>query len=93
MTLPYTLIRSSRRTLSIQIDVSGSLIVRSPMRLSIARIEQFISDKTSWIAKHQEKSKQQYQSTEKLVYTKDQIQEMKQTLSRYIVPRILELWE
>ena len=93
MTPSYTLIRSSRRTLSIQIDASGSLIVRSPMRLSIARIEEFLSAKTIWIANHQNARKQQYQLAKKLVYTKEQIQEMQQALSRYIVPRVYELWE
>ncbi len=47
----YTLIRSSRRTLSIQIDKGGQLIVRAPLRYSVVKIEEFLTLKQSWIQK------------------------------------------
>ena len=50
--LEYTLIRSSRKTLALNIDRDGRLIVRAPYRLSVERIEQFIAEKTDWIEKH-----------------------------------------
>ena len=53
--MDYTLIRSSRRSLAIQIDKNGVLIVRAPMRLSVMKIEVFIHAKQSWIEKHQKK--------------------------------------
>jgi predicted metal-dependent hydrolase len=45
----YTLIRSKRKTLSLQIDKNGVLFARAPMRLSIKKIENFISEKQIWI--------------------------------------------
>lgn len=51
----YSLIRSSRRTLSIQIDASGTLIARAPLRMTIASIESFLLAKRDWITKHQTK--------------------------------------
>lgn len=50
--LEYTLIRSSRKTLALNIDREGRLIVRAPYRLSVERIEQFIAEKADWIEKH-----------------------------------------
>lgn len=50
--LEYTLIRSSRKTLALNIDKDGRLIVRAPYRLSFEKIEQFIAEKSDWIEKH-----------------------------------------
>lgn len=50
--LEYTLIRSSRKTLALNIDRDGRLIVRAPYSLSVGRIEQFIGEKADWIEKH-----------------------------------------
>ncbi|KAA0448921.1 MAG: M48 family metallopeptidase [Candidatus Thioglobus sp.] len=49
----YQLIRSKRKTLSLQINYDAQLIVRSPLRLSIKKIESFISEKQNWISKKQ----------------------------------------
>jgi predicted metal-dependent hydrolase len=49
--LSYTLIRSSRRTVSIEIAHDGSLIVRAPYMVSSSRVEGFIKQKLGWIAK------------------------------------------
>ncbi|WXU00741.1 MAG: hypothetical protein Ctma_1470 [Catillopecten margaritatus gill symbiont] len=51
--IDYQLIRSKRKTLSIQIDKQARLLVRAPMRLSIKKIENFINEKQSWIQKKQ----------------------------------------
>jgi predicted metal-dependent hydrolase len=78
--IPYTLIRSSRRTLSIQISRDGELIARAPMRLSIPRIESFIMSKESWIEKHKQKIQGKIQKTGRKTYSETEIQEMKERL-------------
>jgi predicted metal-dependent hydrolase len=50
--MKYQLIRSKRKTLSLQINKNAELIVRSPNRLSIKKIEQFINEKSAWIDKN-----------------------------------------
>lgn len=45
----YKLIRSKRKTLSLQIDKNGALSVRAPMHLSVKKIESFICEKQLWI--------------------------------------------
>ena len=47
----YQLIRSKRKTLSLQINSHAELIVRAPNQLSVKKIEQFIDEKSDWIDK------------------------------------------
>lgn len=49
----YTLIRSDRKTLGIEIDRSGRLIVRAPQRMPQAEIERFLQTKEAWIKEKQ----------------------------------------
>jgi len=49
----YQLIRSKRKTLSLQIDRQACLLVRAPMHLSVEKIEHFINEKQNWIRKKQ----------------------------------------
>ena len=55
--LPAQIIRSNRKTISIQIDRNGEVIVRAPYRVSDRQIRQFLQEKEHWIRKHQEKAK------------------------------------
>ena len=50
--MDYELKRSRRRTVSIEINKDGRLLVRAPMRLPKYEIEKFIEEKKSWIDKH-----------------------------------------
>lgn len=53
--IPYRVIRSSRRTISVQIAPSGEVLVRCPRRMSNADIRRFVESKSGWIEKHVEK--------------------------------------
>ncbi len=61
MDFEYTLIRSKRKTVSIQVNIDGSVIVRAPNNLPVSEIEKIIADKKSWVEKtivsQQEKQK------------------------------------
>ena len=48
----YRLIRSKRRTLSLEITPEGEVIVRAPNRLPQAEIQRFVKARAGWIAKH-----------------------------------------
>ena len=50
--IPYRLVRSSRKTLSIQITPAGEVILRCPQRMSKREAEAFLESKRQWIAKH-----------------------------------------
>ena len=49
--MDYQLIRSKRKTLSLQINNNAELVVRAPNRLPVKKIEQFIGEKSLWIEK------------------------------------------
>ena len=53
--IPYRVIRSSRRTISVQITLSGEVLVRCPKRMSNGDIRRFVESKSGWIEKHLEK--------------------------------------
>ncbi len=48
----YRLIRSRRKTLSLEITHEGELLVRAPMQYPRALIERFIQEKKEWITTH-----------------------------------------
>lgn len=51
--IDYTLIRSKRKTLSLQINTHAELVVRCPQKLSLKEVETFIVDKAHWIENKQ----------------------------------------
>ena len=53
--IPYRVIRSSRRTVSLQIVPGGEVLVRCPKRMSNGDIRRFVESKSGWIEKHLEK--------------------------------------
>ena len=52
MKFQYTLIRSARKTIAIQIHPDGSIIVRAPLKMPVKDIRRFVEEKSAWIAKH-----------------------------------------
>ena len=48
----YQLIRSSRKTIAIQITPKGDVVVRCPRRMSREAVKAFVSSKTPWIRGH-----------------------------------------
>lgn len=50
--ISYRIIRSSRKTIAIQITPSGEVLVRCPHRISTEDIQKFVADKSVWIRGH-----------------------------------------
>lgn len=46
------IVRSDRKTMSLQIRPDGTLLVRAPLRLPQREIDRFLQEKSSWIEKH-----------------------------------------
>lgn len=49
--ISYQIIRSSRKTMSLEIKADGSVVVRAPLCLSEAKIQKFVEEKQEWILK------------------------------------------
>ena len=62
--MDYKLIRSNRKTVAIQLQKDGSVIVRAPKRLAVYRIEAFIKEKQSLIEQHQKRVQEQQRQKE-----------------------------
>ena len=52
--IPYTLVRSNRKTISIVIKPNGEVEVRCPKKCSKREAEAFVASKENWIRKHLE---------------------------------------
>lgn len=55
--IPYTLIRSGRRTLSVEVTREGQVVVRAPVRCGDAAVKSFVEKHQDWIEKHVEKQR------------------------------------
>lgn len=49
MSFSYLIIRSARKTISLEIRPDGSLLVRAPRRMSDRAIREFVLSKESWL--------------------------------------------
>ncbi len=50
--IPYRVIRSDRRTVSLEITAQAEVLVRAPRRLSAAAIDRFVQSKEGWLRSH-----------------------------------------
>lgn len=66
MAYEYTIIRSSRRTLALEISDDLKLVIRAPNRCSMAYIESFVNKHTDWIDSHMEKQRHRMESRKTL---------------------------
>ncbi len=53
------LIRSKRRTLSLIVEIDGTLTVRAPLRMKEADIRRFIEAKKSWVKRKQAQTREE----------------------------------
>lgn len=60
--VPYTLIRSDRKTVAIQITREGEVLVRAPRFAANTQIESFVLSKQAWIEKHRQQVQERQQA-------------------------------
>ena len=83
------IIRSKRKTVSIEIKPDGRVIVRAPYSVSERRIEEFVNEKSDWIEKHLKRlseAKRNAPETEKL--TREEIHKLAERAVEYIPKRV-----
>lgn len=56
MALSYTVIRSKRKTIAIEITAGGQVLVRCPNRMPAQAVDAFVREKADWIQKHLQKN-------------------------------------
>ena len=71
-----TVIRSNRKSLSLQIRPDGSLLVRAPLKLPEKEILKFIREKSDWIEKHLQKVESANRAAEEAPLSMEDIHEL-----------------
>ena len=81
---PYTVIRSSRKTIALEITRDCKLLVRCPNRMTTEYIENFIRDKAGWIKKHMPAKNNEPVHP----FTQTQVKEFASTTKTLLQPRL-----
>lgn len=89
--MDYELIRSRRKSISVEIDREGRIIVRAPLRLPKREIERFLMEKSEWIRTHRDKileRREQQQANPIPALTDAQLRDLKKRASAVIPERV-----
>ena len=87
--LRITIIRSDRKTLSVQIK-NGELIARAPLRMKEKDIYAFIDSKKTWIEKHLASSEEAKKALGEIQpFTKEELKELV-VKAKLIIPKRVE---
>ena len=85
------LIRSNRKTLSIQVNADLSVTVRAPRRATQKEIERILKEKEGWILKHVEQMRKRnevFEVSQQDRLTNDEINELADSAKKYIPDRV-----
>lgn len=85
LTQPYHVVRSNRRTVSIEISAAGEITVRCPARMQEQDVAQFVQSKRHWIEKHLTKLAAQPQLP---AITAEQLRQLKMRAKSVIPGRV-----
>lgn len=64
--MEYEVIRSNRKTISIQIKMGKKIVVRAPYHVSDQKIQEVVLSKENWIRKHLEMESEPVEEVERL---------------------------
>lgn len=80
------IIRSNRRTISLEITRTGDVLVRAPRHMSEAKIQQFVRDKSGWLQKHLQKRETEQEALKEVGrFTEQEIKKL-QALAKQVIP-------
>lgn len=62
--ITFEVIRSSRKTIAIEIKPDATVLVRAPLKMKDAEIQKFVKAKENWILTHLENAKERQKESE-----------------------------
>ena len=80
------IIRSNRRTISLEITSSGEVLVRAPRFMPEPEIRAFVESKSSWLAKHLQKKEQDIEALQEEGAFTEQEMERLRKLAKKVIP-------
>jgi len=84
MLFDYTLVRSKRKTVSIQVDLNCNITVRAPLRISQKEIDRILLEKKEWLEKTIISQREKKQGIKE--YSKEEI-ELLRKKAKEIIPQ------
>ena len=87
--MEYKLIRSKRKTISVEINERCEVVVRAPLRIGQKEIDKFVFEKRDWIEKALKTM--QKRAENRKIYTDEDIKALYKKASE-ILPDRLEFW-
>ena len=85
----FTLIRSRRRTLALQVTREGQVVVRSPVYASREDIHRFVAEHDAWIAT--QLARQSQRLAEHPPLSREEQEALRQK-AREVLPPLVQLW-
>lgn len=83
------IIKSKRKTISLQIKSDGSIELKAPMQMKDAQIKEFLHQKSDWIEKHlQAVQKRQQQMSQIKPLTREEIHKLANRALEVILKRV-----
>ena len=87
--MEYEVIRSDRKTVGIQVDEDGKVIIRAPSAMSDREIKSVVRENNDWIVRHQEMMKERRESVAEVPrLNADEIEELAKRAKGYIPGRV-----
>lgn len=84
-------VRSDRKTMSLQIKPDGNIVVRAPLHLPQREIERFVSEKSAWIEKHLSQVMQAQEAGEEAPLSYAEIRALADKALKELPPRVKQL--
>jgi predicted metal-dependent hydrolase len=86
--MQYEIIRSGRKTVAIQVK-DGKIIVRAPLRATLAEIDKIVCDNSAWIEKQMIKAQERDQNHRGLVpLSTEELKQLADRALEVIPPRV-----
>lgn len=87
MKFEYTVIRSHRKSIALQVDSDCNIVVRAPEFVSQKEIENFVLSKKSWLEKTIVNQREKL--SERKIYTPEEIEVLRQK-AKLVIPQKVE---
>ena len=82
----FEIIRSNRRTISLEITPAGKVLLRAPRRMPETDIRAFVESKSSWLTKHLQKKEKDIESLQEEGYFTQQEIKKLVALAKQVIP-------
>ncbi len=87
--MEYSLVRSKRKTIGMELRPDGTLLVRAPMRMSKAAIDDFLLHHRDWIETHRKRAEQRLEKANAAgALTAEEIKALAKRARTYIPARV-----